>query len=99
MAKKKQPETIVQFIDALRIAYEGNYSLQIPYKIKNNEIVNMEFFNLLDYMGDNDPVTVKAKSKTELILEIQPSGIGKIIKAYENLQIEIKEELTQYGKQ
>ena len=88
----------IKFIDALKLAYIQNCTMEIPYEIKDGNFVNRGFFDLLDYMGDDDPVTVREVSETRLVLEIKHHGIGKIIEGYESVQRELRKELINDGQ-
>ena len=86
MSKKTLTKQPLEFIEILKLAYEEGGTVQIPYEIKDNKVVDLDFFQLLDNLGDDEPITLKSKTKTKMILEIENSGIGKMIDAYEKLQ-------------
>jgi hypothetical protein len=75
------------FIEILNIAYKEGKTLQIPYRIKNGEIIkeDMEFFHVLQYLGD-EPITIISKTKTKLVLEITNQGICNILNEYERIK-------------
>jgi len=73
-----------QFIEILKtVRDEKGESLQIPYKMKNGKPVDEVFFHLLQYMGDNEPMTVIETTKDKLVLEIYYQGICNMIDAFD----------------
>jgi hypothetical protein len=72
------------FINIIREAYESGCSAQIPYTMKNGEIVDKEFFHLLSNLQDDDPITIVSKTEDQLVLEIQNKGLENLLKTFYN---------------
>jgi len=78
------------FITILKNAYKAGGNLQITYRIKNGKIVDLDFFQLLSNLGEDETLEAISKTKTKLVIEIEHSGVKKMIEGFEKLKESVK---------